>query len=95
MQQVSLVEVSPSTDTRLKVTLVTSYSASWSTSGEMAQSVVRKQSMVPMLGWGHAGALCNAAQPNLLAAQLKGNGNFLFLCWWSYWRRQRRRNRRG
>ena len=48
----SLVEVSPSTVTRLKVRATTSRRASSeSISWVMAQSVVMKQSMVPMLGW--------------------------------------------
>ncbi len=47
----SLVEVSPSTVTRLKVRGTISWRASWSSSWVMAQSVVTKQSMVPMLGW--------------------------------------------
>ena len=47
----SLVEVSPSTVTRLKVRATTSCRASSSISWVMAQSVVMKQSMVPMLGW--------------------------------------------
>ncbi len=46
----SLVEVSPSTLMRLKLTLTVSSRAVLIISGEMAQSVVRKQSMVPMLG---------------------------------------------
>ncbi len=49
--QVSLVEVSPSTVTRLKVLPATSRRASSSISWVMAQSVVIKHSMVPMLGW--------------------------------------------
>ena len=49
--QVSLVEVSPSTVTRLKVLPATSRRASSSISGVMAQSVVMKASMVPMFGW--------------------------------------------
>ena len=47
----SLVEVSPSTVTRLKVRGTISWRASESSSGVMAQSVVMKHSMVPMLGW--------------------------------------------
>ena len=47
----SLVEVSPSTVTRLKVRGTTSRRASESISRVMAQSVVTKHSMVPMLGW--------------------------------------------
>ena len=47
----SLVEVSPSTLMRLKLTRTVSSRADLIISGEMAQSVVRKQSMVPMLGW--------------------------------------------
>ena len=47
----SLVEVSPSTVTRLKVRATTSWRASESISWVMAQSQVRKASMVPMLGW--------------------------------------------
>ena len=47
----SLVEVSPSTVTRLKVRATTSWRASLSISWVMAQSVVTKASMVPMLGW--------------------------------------------
>ena len=47
----SLVEVSPSTVTRLKVRGTISWRASWSSSRVIAQSVVTKQSMVPMLGW--------------------------------------------
>ena len=49
--QVSLVEVSPSTVTRLKVLADTSRRAFSSIPWVMAQSVVMKQSMVPMLGW--------------------------------------------
>ena len=45
-----MVEVSPSTLMRLKLTLTVSSRAVLIISGEMAQSVVRKQSMVPMLG---------------------------------------------
>ena len=47
----SLVEVSPSTVTRLNVRGTISWRASWSTSWAMAQSVVMKHSMVPILGW--------------------------------------------
>ena len=47
----SLVEVSPSTVTRLKVRGTISWRASESISWVMAQSVVMKHSMVPMLGW--------------------------------------------
>ncbi len=50
MTHMSLVEVSPSTVTRLKVRLTTLRRASSSISWVMAQSVVRKHSMVPMLG---------------------------------------------
>ena len=49
--QESLVEVSPSTLMRLKLTWTVSSRAVRIISGEMAQSVVRKQSMVPILGW--------------------------------------------
>ncbi len=49
-QQVSLVEVSPSTLMRLKLTRTVSSRAALIMAGEMAQSVVMKQSMVPMLG---------------------------------------------
>ena len=45
------MEVSPSTVTRLKVRGTTSWRASLSISWVMAQSVVMKQSIVPMLGW--------------------------------------------
>ena len=47
----SLVEVSPSTETMLKVSSATHLSAFWSRAGEMAASVVTKQSMVAILGW--------------------------------------------
>ena len=47
----SLVEVSPSTVTRLYVLRTFSCSASVSISCVIAQSVVRKDSMVPMFGW--------------------------------------------
>ena len=45
------MEVSPSTLMRLKLTFTVSSRAVLIISGEMAQSVVRKHSMVPMLGW--------------------------------------------
>ena len=48
---ISLVEVSPSTVTRLKVRGTISWRASFNISWEIAQSLVTKQSMVPMLGW--------------------------------------------
>ena len=51
MMQLSLVEVSPSTLIRLKLWSPTEVRAFCSRAGEIAQSVVRKQSMVPMLGW--------------------------------------------
>ena len=47
----SLVEVSPSTLMRLKLLLAVASRAFFSIGAAMAQSVVRKQSMVPMLGW--------------------------------------------
>ena len=47
----SLVEVSPSTLTILKVSCTSEDRAFCSISGAMAQSVVRKTSMVAILGW--------------------------------------------
>ena len=47
----SFVDVSPSTETMLKVLAISVESAFWSMAGEMAQSVVMKTSMVAMLGW--------------------------------------------
>ena len=47
----SLVEVSPSTDSMLKVSFTTPESAVCRQSGAMAASVVIKHSMVAMLGW--------------------------------------------
>ena len=51
MRNESLVDISPSTEIRLKLMLQALRSALSSISREMAQSVVAKQSMVPMLGW--------------------------------------------
>ena len=48
--QESLVEVSPSTLMRLKVLHTTSFSAARIIAGEMAQSVVKKHSIVPIVG---------------------------------------------
>lgn len=45
-----MVEVSPSTDIMLKVSLTTSPSAAFSSSASTAASVVRKHSMVAILG---------------------------------------------
>ena len=50
METMSLVEVSPSTLSMLKVSAVTVVSARLSATEEMAASVVRKHSMVAMLG---------------------------------------------
>ena len=47
----SLVDVSPSTVTQLKVLSVTRDSAGWSTVASMGASVVMKASSVAMSGW--------------------------------------------
>ena len=49
MQQ-SLVEVSPSTLTMLKVSSTTRLRADWSIAGEIFTSVVKKESIVAMFG---------------------------------------------
>ena len=48
---VSFVEVSPSTETILKVSFTSSRSASWRSSLEIAASVVTNPSIVHMSGW--------------------------------------------
>ena len=50
-ETMSLVEVSPSTLTMLKVSCTSVERAFWSISGETAASVVMNTSMVAMLGW--------------------------------------------
>ena len=50
MLTMSLVEVSPSTESMLKVSGTTVDRARWSATGAMDASVVKKQSMVAMLG---------------------------------------------
>ena len=51
METISLVEVSPSMEIILKLSAASAASAFCSSSDEMAQSVVRKTSIVAMFGW--------------------------------------------